>query len=257
MRGGALATLTVRSLVILEGQFFCHDNFRAAGASRHDVEFVHKGAHQEDSAAGSTQKVLLREWIGHVGKGEARAFVQHMDDHFFAGEINGEMNLLLGALLIAVMKCVDDALAYAHANFVTIVLAETSGFGYTDTHLLSKVDAFHLRLQGDFEVLGVCAHERRPTGANGTQLSALIGNTAAKPKSMEHLGFLGQTESLAHLEGEHLGTQKCLFDPRPVGTVEGAILDGFTKVAGIDVFGGIEVGDSSGDFKDAVVGAGG
>src|SRR5580692_2336138 len=87
-----------------------------------------------------------------------------MDDHFLASEINGKMNLLLGAFLIAVVKRVDDALAYAHTNLVTIVLTEAGGFGYTDTHLLSEIDALDLRLQRDFEVLRVCAHARRPSG---------------------------------------------------------------------------------------------
>src|SRR5690348_10442101 len=41
----------------------------------------------------------------------------------------------------------------------------------------------------------------------------------------------------------------------PVGTVEGAVLDGFAEVLGLDGGGGIEVGDGAGDFKDAVVGA--
>ena len=45
MRGSALATLAVRSLVILQRQLFCHYNFRAAGTSRNYVEFVHKRAH--------------------------------------------------------------------------------------------------------------------------------------------------------------------------------------------------------------------
>ena len=66
MRGSALATLAVRSLVILQRQLFCHYNFCAAGASRHDVELVHKCTHQKDSTAGSAQKIFFGQWIGHV-----------------------------------------------------------------------------------------------------------------------------------------------------------------------------------------------
>src|ERR1700730_9730277 len=43
----------------------------------------------------------------------------------------------------------------------------------------------------------------------------------------------------------------------PVGAVQGAVLDGFAEVAGLDIFVGVEVGDGAGDFEDAVVGAGG
>jgi hypothetical protein len=72
------------------------------------------------------------------------------------------MNLLFGTLLIAVVKRVDDALANAHPDFVAIIFAETSSFGYAETHLLGEIDAFDLRLQRNFEVLGVCAHARVP-----------------------------------------------------------------------------------------------
>src|SRR5580704_133011 len=85
-----------------------------------------------------------------------------MDNHLVAGEIHGQMNLLFGALLIAIVKRVDDAFAYAHTDFVAIVLAKAGSLGYPETHLLSEIDAFDLRLQRDFEVLGVCAHARTP-----------------------------------------------------------------------------------------------
>src|SRR5260370_39815711 len=41
----------------------------------------------------------------------------------------------------------------------------------------------------------------------------------------------------------------------PVGAIEGAVLNGFAEVAGLDAFGGVEVGDGAGDFENAVVGA--
>src|ERR1700688_4272539 len=107
-RGGALTALAICARVLLQRQFFCHDNFRAARAARHYVEFVHEGAHQEDAAAGGAEKILFGERVGYIRESETSAFIEDMDDHFFAGEIDGQMNLFFGALLVAVMKSVDD-----------------------------------------------------------------------------------------------------------------------------------------------------
>jgi hypothetical protein len=90
--------------------------------------------------------------------------------------------------------------------------------------------------------------------ANYPRERALIGNTAAKPKSMEHLGFLGTMASQTEPAWRAWPQQKYLFSLRPIGAVQRAVLDGFAEVARIDVFGGIEVGDGSGYFEDAVVG---
>jgi len=38
--------------------------------------------------------------------------------------------------------------------------------------------------------------------------------------------------------------------------IQGAVLDRFTEVGGVDFFGGGEVGDGAGDLEDTVVGAG-
>src|SRR5580658_6552634 len=130
MRGSALATLAIRSRVLLQWQLFCHDNFGAAGASWNHVEFVHERAHQEDSAAGGAQKIFFRKWIGDVGERETLALIQNVNDHFVASEIDGQMNLFFGAFLIAVVKRVDDTFAHAHTYLVTIVLAKPRGFGY-------------------------------------------------------------------------------------------------------------------------------
>ena len=163
-RGGALASFTIRSRVLLQRQLFSHDNFRTARASGHDVKFVHKCTHKKDSAAGGAQEVFFCKRIRHVGKCEASAFIQDMDDHFVAGKINGEMNFLFGALLIAVVKCVNDALAYAHADLVAIVLAESGSLGYAEAHLFGEIYALDLRLQRDFEVLRVFTHAWRAAG---------------------------------------------------------------------------------------------
>src|SRR5260370_27339505 len=43
---------------------------------------------------------------------------------------------------------------------------------------------------------------------------------------------------------------------RPVGAIQGAVLDGFGDVLGFDGRSFFDVGDGAGDFEDAVVGAG-
>jgi hypothetical protein len=79
------------------------------------------------------------------------------------------MNFLVRALLIAVVEGVDDTFTNGHTDAVAIVFAETRGFRYAQTHFLSEIDAFDLRLQRDFEVFLVCRHgpltnseEKRP-----------------------------------------------------------------------------------------------
>ena len=51
----------------------------------------------------------------------------------------------------------------------------------------------------------------------------------------------------AHIESVVLG---------PVGAVEGAVLDGFGYVFGLDGWRLFDIGDGAGDLEDAVVGAG-
>jgi Tetratricopeptide repeat len=41
----------------------------------------------------------------------------------------------------------------------------------------------------------------------------------------------------------------------PIGTIQGAILDGLAEVTGLDVGAAVEVGDGAGNLQDAVVGA--
>src|SRR5256885_6561588 len=43
----------------------------------------------------------------------------------------------------------------------------------------------------------------------------------------------------------------------PIGTIEGAVLNGFAEMFGFDGIRGVEIGDGARDFKDAVVGASG
>ena len=54
-------------------------------------------------------------------------------------------------------------------------------------------------------------------------------------------------------------TQSCgILKPlRPVGAVEGAVLDGFARVFGREGRGALEVGDGARNFQDAIVSAGG
>ena len=47
------------------------------------------------------------------------------------------------------------------------------------------------------------------------------------------------------------------FLQSPTLPVEVSVIDGFGEMAGLDVFGGIKVGNGAGDFQDTVVGTGG
>lgn len=143
---------------------FCHHDFGAARTSGYNVKLIHKRAHQKNSAARRTQEILFGQRVWNTGESKTRAFIEDMDDHFLAGQVDSQVNLFFGTLLVAVVKRVNDALSDAHANFVAIVFAEAGGFRHAKTHFLSQIDAFDLRLQRDFEVLRVCAHALRSTG---------------------------------------------------------------------------------------------
>src|SRR6202790_5712410 len=168
-----LLAFAVVSEVLRRGQFLGHNHFRAAGASGHDLELIHEGAHEENAAAGSAQKIFLGEGIGHATEVEALAFVENVDHHFFGSEIESEIDFFVGAFLIAVMKSIDHPFAYGHTDAVAVIFTETRSFGHAQTHFLSEVNALNLRLKGDFEVLGVLRHAAAsPARLTGPRLGA-------------------------------------------------------------------------------------
>src|SRR5713226_7614192 len=185
LRLAIVRTFAVASGVAVAGEFFGHNNFRAAVAAGHDVEFIHEGAHEKDAAAGSAQKIFFGEGIGHIAEVKALAFIENVNDHFVGSEIEGEINFFVGALLIAVMESVDDPFADGHANAVAVVFAETRGFGYAQTHFLGEVDAVDLRLEGDFEVLRVLRHAEASPAPNEPAVRRLMGNIGMERESME------------------------------------------------------------------------
>src|SRR6266481_4470015 len=68
------------------------------------------------------------------------------------------MNLLVGALLIAVMECVDDAFPHTHADAVAHLFVKPGSFRHAEAHLLRQVHAFDLRIKDNFHVLVVLRH---------------------------------------------------------------------------------------------------
>src|SRR5258708_15011020 len=95
------------------------------------------------------------------------------------------MDFFVGALLIAVVKRVDDALAHGHADAVAVVFAKTGGFRNTQTHLFGEVDAFDLRLQRHLEMFLVGRHAPQAVFEGKSALkTTVIRNTAESPKSM-------------------------------------------------------------------------
>src|SRR5438128_1619378 len=161
MRRGAVTSGAVAVRTIEPGQELGHVDFRAAGLRFDHVKFIHKRAHEENSAAGSTQEIFFGERIGNVLEEKAGAFVGNVNDHFFGREIHGEVNFLFGLFLVAVMESVDDAFADAHADAVALVFAKTGGFGEAEAHFLGQVDAFYLGFESDFEMLGFWRHPAR------------------------------------------------------------------------------------------------
>src|SRR5216684_1045215 len=185
LRLAIVRTFAVAAGIPHAGQFLGHNNFRAAVAAGHDVEFIHEGAHEENAATGSSQKVFFGEGVGHIAEVKAFAFIENVNDHFVGSEIKREINFFLGALLIAVMESVDDPFADRHANAVAVVFAETRGLGHAQTHFLGEVDAVDLRLEGDFEVLRVLRHAEASPAPNEPAVGRLMGNTRMERESME------------------------------------------------------------------------
>src|SRR5262249_15771430 len=92
-------------------------------------------------------------------------FIQHMNDHLLGSQVHRQINLLLRPLFVAIVKGVDHALANRHADPVAVVLAKSRRLRHPQTHLLCDVDAFDLRLQRDFQVLGIWRHADAVTAA--------------------------------------------------------------------------------------------
>src|SRR5258708_9441872 len=95
------------------------------------------------------------------------------------------MDFLLGALLVSVVKRVDHALSHAHPDAVTVIFAKAGRFRDAQTHLLGQIDALHLRLQRDFEMLGARSHVSRCSGPASHKVNAIMGNTAEESESMD------------------------------------------------------------------------
>ena len=81
-----------------------------------------------------------------------------MNDHFVRGQIHGQVNLFFWPLLVSVVKRVDHALADTHPDAVAVVFAESRRFRHAQTHFFGEIDAFDLRLQRNFKVLGLWRH---------------------------------------------------------------------------------------------------
>src|SRR6185369_6311868 len=212
-----LAVLVVGGGTVTGGKAFGHDDFGAASTPGHDVEFIHEGAHQEDAAAGSAQEIFLGKGIGHLGKVETLLLVQNPNDLFFRSEIHGQMNLFVGAFLIAVVEGVDDTLAHGHADAVTVVFAEARGFRDSQAHLFGNVDALYLRLQRDFQVLGLRSHATKITNVPiGSLLCAL---------------WVTHREKASQWSRATSPRLKAKLDP--VRPVQSSILDGLTEMPGV------------------------
>jgi hypothetical protein len=157
-----------------------HDNFGASLLRGMDDKFVHEGAHEEDAAAGTLQKILIRERIGDILEAESVALVANIDDELVGGELKGEKNLFLALLPAAVVISVDDAFADGHADFETVIIVEAGRPGDASTHFLSETNTVEKGLERDINALSAVRGwtvKWRRQGKN-------MGNTAFCGKSM-------------------------------------------------------------------------
>src|SRR5262249_48441272 len=102
--------------------------------------------------------------------------------------VQREMDLLVRALLVAVVKRVDHALTHAHTDAVAHLFIEACRLGHTEAHLLRQIYTFNLRIQDYFQVLVLGRHARVSHRANCMNLGLCMGNT---------MGFLSSMEGLA------------------------------------------------------------
>src|ERR1700687_2682724 len=155
---GPLAALSVGCGIPSRRQFLGHDDFRSPRTAGDNPEFIHERAHQEDAAPRGPQQIFLGYRVGHAAKVEAFTFVQTVNNHFFRRKIQSEVNLLFGALFVAVVKGIDDAFAHRHSDTVAVIFAESGSLRHAQTHFLGEIDTLDLRLQRNFEVLGAFGH---------------------------------------------------------------------------------------------------
>src|SRR5690242_9205539 len=135
------------------------------------------------------------------------------------------MDLFVRPFLIAVVKGIDDALANGHADAVAVVFAEARGFRHSQAHLFSDIDAFYLRLQRDFQVLGLRSHAPKITNVRiGSLLCALW---------VTHREKASQWSSVSsHVLKSKLG---------PVRAVQSSILNRLTEMPGLDAVGCVQI----------------
>src|SRR6267154_3880883 len=101
---GAFSTLAIRGSTPRSRQFLRHHDFRAARSAGNHSELVHECTHQKNPTTGGTQQIFLGERVRNIGKLEARALVQYVNDHLVGGEVNGKVDFLVGALLVPIVK---------------------------------------------------------------------------------------------------------------------------------------------------------
>src|SRR6266404_1114761 len=151
------------------------------------------------------------------------------------------MNFFLRALFIPVVKCIDDAFANGHSDAIAVIFPEARGFGHTQTHLLGEINALDLRRQRDFQVLGVLRHSEASPAPDARDVGALWvsyvrkeSQWSSRPRQADCC-CRGSTRAGWSMLG-------------PVRAVQGAVLNGLAEVAGLDVFGSIEIGNGSSDL---------
>src|ERR1700683_501899 len=165
----------------LPAQPLSHHQFGATLARLLHLEFVHKGPHQENSAAGTLEQVFIGERVRHVFYPETAPLIPNRDDELFLGELKRDEDLLPALLLAAVIIGVDYSLAHRHADLKAIVIVKSHGGCDPRAHFFGQAHAIEQRFEGQVDSLmpGQCS-----SVMVGGQFASM-GNTRAASKSMQ------------------------------------------------------------------------
>src|SRR3970040_1867139 len=93
-----------------------HHQFGAAPTGPQDVELVHKGPHEEDATSGGLEQIFLGQRVRNVFQSKTAPLVENPNDEPVGVHFKNEADQFLVAFLVAVVKCVGDALAGGQGN---------------------------------------------------------------------------------------------------------------------------------------------
>ena len=106
-----------------------------------DLEFVHEGPDHQKTAAGLAQDIVSLTRVGDFIHIEALSLVINFDNNARFAARDEEVNLLPGAVAVAMGDGVHHRFADGDANLMLLVLIETDGAGSTDDDFFRLIHA--------------------------------------------------------------------------------------------------------------------